>query len=183
MRRRGNRRVIRFSRDYRRAKKFDMGLPKAQKKRRKFVGIGEVRIKVFVVAIIVLAAFMPAVDLLSGVKSSDGRCQVVRLIDGDTASLYCPGRGVIRARFLGYDTPERSDPGCFREWIWAVQATMHLRKLIFKADQVQISLHGLDAYGRSLAEMRLDGVSVDKLMIQDRYARPYSGGRRIGWCG
>ena len=111
-----------------------------------------------------------------------GGCTILNVIDGDTATLWCPGAAPERARLLGFDTPEKFSPGCAAELLAAERATWALRWMLFRAADVRVSVQGRDRYGRPLAEVVLDGTRLSRQMIGMGLARPYDGGRRAGWC-
>lgn len=116
-----------------------------------------------------------------GARGPDG-CRVVRVVDGDTVTLWCPDTGAEQTRLVGFDTPEKRDPGCVSEYAAALRATWYLRQLIATHDTMDVELLGRDRYDRRLAVLRLDGVDLARLMMDAGHARPYSGGRRGGWC-
>lgn len=47
------------------------------------------------------------------VASREGECRILRVIDGDTVSVICPGEGMVSARLLGFDTPEKYSPAAW----------------------------------------------------------------------
>lgn len=116
------------------------------------------------------------------VASDQGDCRVIRVIDGDTVSLICPEDGMISARLLGFDTPEKYAPKCLGEFLAAERASWHLRALIQQADRMTLEHQGTDQYGRALVRLEIDGVDVARLMIRDGHARQYGGGLRGTWC-
>jgi endonuclease YncB( thermonuclease family) len=128
-----------------------------------------------------------AADLLNAamktVASEQGDCRILRVIDGDTLSLLCPEDGMLGARLMGFDTPEKFSPRCVAELIAAERASWHLRTLIQGADRLTLVHQGTDQYGRALVRLELDGVDVARLMIRAGRARAYSGGLRGTWCG
>ena len=68
---------------------------------------------------LIAALIIAAPEILGylGVKISGSTgCNVVRVVDGDTVRAFCPGRGFISVRLLGYDTPEVYSPKCISEW-------------------------------------------------------------------
>ncbi len=85
---------------------------------------------------------------------------MVSVTDGDTVRLWCSGRGLVKARLTGYETPEVFSPGCASELARGTAATWHLRKLLFRAETVTMVFQGTDKYGRSLVFMSLDGTPV-----------------------
>ena len=117
------------------------------------------------------------------VASDQGPCRVIGVIDGDTVSLICSEDGMVSARLLGFDTPEKYAPKCLGEFLAAEKASWHLRALIQRAERMVLTHRGTDRYGRVLVELEIDGVDVARLMIRDGHARAYGGGVRGTWCG
>ena len=117
------------------------------------------------------------------VTSDRGECRIFRVVDGDTVSLMCAEDGMVSARLLGFDTPEKYSPKCMREFVAAEKASWALRTLIQKADRLVLSQDGTDQYGRWLVKLELDGVDVARLMIRSGHGRQYGGGLRGTWCG
>jgi micrococcal nuclease len=141
---------------------------------------------VLVLAMTGLVLVPTLADLLNAAtkaaKSGQGECRILRVIDGDTVSLICPDDGVVSARLLGLDTPEKYAPKCVDEFVAAERASWHLRTLIQRADQLTLIRQGQDQYGRLLVRLELDGIDVARTMIRDGYARAYGGGLRGSWC-
>lgn len=120
---------------------------------------------------------------MKAVDSDQGSCRIIRVVDGDTVSLICPEDGMVSARLLGFDTPEKYAPKCLDEFVAAEKASWALRTLIQKADRLVLTHDGSDQYGRALVRLELDGVDVARLMVRAGHARQYSGGLRGSWCG
>ncbi len=116
------------------------------------------------------------------VASREGECRILRVIDGDTLSVICPGEGMVSARLLGFDTPEKYSPGCLAEFMAAERASWALRTLIQQADRLELGFEGRDRYGRPLMRLELDGQDVAGRMVRAGHARAYGGGPRGGWC-
>ena len=114
--------------------------------------------------------------------SPDPDCRVTRVVDGDTVDLTCRTGGTVRARLLGFDTPEITDPGCAAERRLGLQAKARLQALVAAAARLDTRFEGTDRYGRALVQLRLDGRDVAATLIGEGLAVPYSGGRRISWC-
>ena len=118
-----------------------------------------------------------------GVKvSGSAACTVTSVVDGDTVRVFCPGKGFLSARLLGFDTPEVYSPKCFSEWWAGTKASWALSKHLWLADGVKIVLSGTDRYNRRLATLFVDGTNISTTMIADGHARRYTGGQREGWC-
>ena len=100
-----------------------------------------------------------------------------RAIDGDT--LVADGE---RLRILGYDAPELHDPKCRAELAAAQRAVLYLDALT-RQPTFQVRDSGRrDRWGRPLVFATVNGEDVGRMMIDAGLGRPYSGGRREGWC-
>lgn len=122
------------------------------------------------------------VNAALGPKGATG-CRVLRVVDGDTVTLWCPGAAPTRARLTGYDAPEVSSPGCAAELAAGLAATWALRRMLWQAETLTVTRRGQDRYGRALVALTLDGRPLAPAMIAAGHGRPYDGGRRAGWCG
>jgi micrococcal nuclease len=142
--------------------------------------------RVMALGVIGLLLLPLAGDLTLGIgrpmAAPDGECRVLRVIDGDTADLFCGAR-VERARLLGYDSPELFGPSCPSELAAAVAAKWALRRLIWQATDLSVVFEGRDRYDRRLARLRLDGRDVAAMMVEAGHGRAYGGGLREAWCG
>lgn len=116
------------------------------------------------------------------VSSAQGDCRIIRVVDGDTVSLICPEDGMVSARLMGLDTPEKYAPKCLAEFIAAERASWALRTMIQKAGRLSLEQQGTDQYGRMLVRLELDGVDVARAMIRAGHGRQYGGGLRGTWC-
>ena len=112
----------------------------------------------------------------------EGRCRVLRVVDGDTVELSCSGIGVQRARLQGFDTPELFSPGCNAERRAALAAKWALRGILLSAEVLRVRFDGEDRYGRRLAQVWVDGRPLSAIMVERGHARAYDGGGRMGWC-
>lgn len=143
----------------------------------------------YLVAAIGLAALLlvalplgaDAVNAALGPKGSEG-CRVLRVVDGDTVTLWCPGEAPFRARLTGYDAPEVSAPGCAAELKAGIAATWALRRLLWQAERLTATRRGTDRHGRTLVSLALDGRPLAPQMIAAGHGRPYAGGARVPWC-
>ena len=125
---------------------------------------------------------MAAATAANGLLKPHLGCAVLLVVDGDTVKLLCPGEGIRRARLLGFDTPEITDPGCAAERRLGLRAKARLTALVAAATRLDTHFQGNDRYGRALVQLRLDGRDVAATLIGEGLAVPYSGGRRISWC-
>jgi endonuclease YncB( thermonuclease family) len=132
----------------------------------------------------VSAAMRPALGgSFGGSRAAAVGCRVISVVDGDTVTLWCPGRAPERARLTGFDTPELFRPRCLREAQMALRATWHLRLMLWRGERLTVVRRGYDRYGRALVGLAVDGVPVMREMLAAGLARPYEGGPRAGWCG
>lgn len=176
--------IVPYSRDYRRPPRWGMGLPPRRPKRR---GPNDPRTwlrLVIAVAGFGLLLLPPGADAITAVLGprSEGGCRVVKVIDGDTLTLWCSGRGITKARIKGIDTPEVFSPSCASEWAAGIAATWQMRRLLFGTGTLVVGFAGTDRYGRALITVAADGRSLAGRMIASGHARAYDGGQRKGWC-
>jgi micrococcal nuclease len=115
--------------------------------------------------------------------SADGDCRVLRVVDGDTVTVWCPGSGVERARLAGFDAPELFSPGCSAELLAAQKAKWALRGVLLSGGDLRLERGGLDRYDRRLVTVWVGQRPLARLMIQGGHGRSYGGGLRRGWCG
>lgn len=117
------------------------------------------------------------------VGGSDTGCRVTYVADGDTIHLACPGMGEVKARLVGFDTPEVYSPKCGKELAAGREATAKLRQVLRSGPITAARFQGPDRYGRELVRLEVGGRDVAGSMIASGYALPYSGGRHPDWCG
>lgn len=79
--------------------------------------------------------------------------KVTKVIDGDTFETSSRKNPV---RLANVDAPEKGEPG-------AAKATGALRKMI-QGEEVSIDTVARDSYGRSVANVKVGGKSVNKAM-------------------
>ena len=80
---------------------------------------------------------------------------VTRVVDGDTFRTASRKHSV---RLANVDAPERGKPG-------SAKVTQALRNLI-QGQKVQIDTVARDSYGRTVANVKADGKSVNRAMNQ-----------------
>jgi endonuclease YncB( thermonuclease family) len=112
---------------------------------------------------------------------------VIDVIDGDTflaEAHVWPGHSVtVNIRIRGIDAPEMK-ARCGKEREAALLARDELHALISGASIRLSNIGGAKYYGRVLADVATqDGLSVGPALLARALVRPYSGGRRGGWCG
>lgn len=84
--------------------------------------------------------------------------QLVRAIDGDTLRY-----GPDRIRIRGYNAPERSEAG-------GLEATLRLQQLLHEGE-ISIVPRGHDVYGRTLADVFVNGQNVAEVMTGEGFGR------------
>ncbi len=179
--------IVPFGRDDRRPPRRGMGLPPRRPRRHPRLADPRFYLRAaIVVASIGLIALPAASDAVIAMArpagDGAGSCRIWQVIDGDTVRMWCPGRGGTSARLVGFDAPELFSPGCPSELVAATKAQWALRLAIWRTDDIALVRQGTDRYGRALVAAFLDGEPLARRMIEGGYARPYSGGRREGWC-
>jgi micrococcal nuclease len=142
---------------------------------------------VIVVAGLALVAVPAATDgllaLTKPLQGGDGPCRILRVVDGDTLTIWCTATGMERARLQGFDAPELFSPGCAEELLAGQKAKWALRGMVLGADRLRIARGGMDRYDRRLVTMWVDGQPLARRMVQAGHARAYGGEMRDGWCG
>ena len=113
--------------------------------------------------------------------------KIIRVIDGDTIdveALIWPDIGVkTQIRLSGVDTPE-IDGKCKAEKGLAYKAKKFLIKHIGRSVVLYNIRHGKYA-GRMVAKVTLNRIprtELAEMLIDAGLGRPYSGGKRKGWC-
>ena len=109
------------------------------------------------------------------------------VVDGDTFNAVAHmGNGTdvdVRVRLANIDTPEMNGK-CESEMRRANAARERLRNLIPRGAIVELKNIKDDKYlGRIDANVILpDGRDAGRVLINEKLGRPYSGGKRAGWC-
>jgi len=111
-----------------------------------------------------LNSILGAFEIPTGQKET---AFVFRVIDGDTIELSS-GQKV---RYIGIDSPETKDPrrsvGCFGR-----EAYLKNKDLVEgKTVVLEIDVSQKDKYSRLLRYVYINGVFVNKLLVEDGYAR------------
>lgn len=112
--------------------------------------------------------------------------------DGDTLSIIFVYNGTpvkYRCRALGYDSPEMkpllSKPNREAEKTLAYAAKERFIELLTQhpENNIFIKCHEFDKYGRLLVEIwnYTDEESINNIMINEGYGKPYSGGTKEKW--
>jgi endonuclease YncB( thermonuclease family) len=134
----------------------------------------------------VQAQALPTINTRTTLPTAMHPAEVLRVLDGDTfearVNLW-PGLEVTtRVRLRGIDAPEMKSR-CGEERVKAEAARDMLRNLLDQGD-VGISHVTLDKYGgRVLADASTRvTANISNALLDAGAVRPYSGGRREGWC-
>jgi len=105
-------------------------------------------------------------------RTTFGRAQVLRVVDGDTIRVRLDGR-TERVRYIGIDTPESVKPHtavqCFAKRASQANAALVAGRSVKLVGDVERR----DRYGRLLAYVyrEPDGAFVNGRLVQDGYAR------------
>ena len=91
--------------------------------------------------------------------------QVLSVVDGDTVRAVVQGHRV-KVRLYGIDAPEKNQPG-------GSESTEALRRLL-NGHRITMQALARDRYGRTVALLSADGVSVNEAMIRNGHAWTYS---------
>ncbi len=85
--------------------------------------------------------------------------KVIRVADGDTATVQLPGGTSHRVRFLGIDAPEHDQEG-------GSESSISLISLIM-GREVTVRYRATDQYGRILGKVLLDGRDINLEQIRN----------------
>ncbi|MBK7844497.1 MAG: thermonuclease family protein [Bdellovibrionales bacterium] len=118
------------------------------------------------------------------------RCvKYIKNYDGDTVTVEIPdihpllGKN-ISVRILGIDTPEKNGTKpC--EKAKARDARRLVENLMKQAKRIDLKNIDRDKYFRILADVWVDNKSISEVLIKNKLAYPYDGGRKptsISWC-
>ena len=107
---------------------------------------------------------------------------VANVYDGDTITIIHEGE-FQRVRLRGIDTPELKEPQCDRELELARAAKEFTVSRLRQADKVELVNidPNEDRWGRWIATVYVDGVSLNDLIVVEGYGRVWRG-RRESWC-
>ena len=134
------------------------------------------------------AALLATLLLVVPVAAADYEWPVVRVIDGDTVEVDAsadmpPELASVRVRLRGVDAPGTWKPKCESERQAGNAATAFTKAALARAGSIVIRDPAWGKYGgRVIANMVLDGETLSARLIAAGLGRPYSGGKRQGWC-
>lgn len=112
--------------------------------------------------------------------------KITKVYDGDTIFAQVKGHNPIDGkpvgiRVRGVDTPEMKDkrPAVRKK---AREARDFVESRLTKARRVYLyNVNMKDKYGRMLATVFCDGRDLAKLLIENKLAKPYDGGKKLEW--
>lgn len=110
------------------------------------------------------------------------------VVDGDTfaarVSVADDVQITVRVRLINVDTPELNGK-CQDEVNMARRARGRMEKLLPRGTRIELENIKDDKYlGRIDANVFTpDGRDVGEVLVREKLARRYRGGRRQGWCG
>jgi len=112
--------------------------------------------------------------------------KVTEIYDGDSFKVNIHswpdiiGKEVI-IRVNGIDAPEMNAQ-CEKERLMAQLAKQHTANLIEKSFRVELKNIQRDQYFRIKADVYVDRVHLGNSLLTNKFAVPYSGGRKHNWC-
>ncbi len=92
-------------------------------------------------------------------------CLVVGVTDGDTIKVRCGDEPQERIRLVEIDAPEKRQP-------YGHKAKEALSDLIYNKE-ITVVRKGTDRYKRTLGQLSLDGVDINRQMVREGYAWCY----------
>lgn len=115
---------------------------------------------------------------------------VTRVVDGDTVEFKAPFLieelgTTLKLRVLGVDTPEKGKAAkCDKEEQMSLRAKLFTEQQISNGKKIQVEIKKWDKYGgRVLGDVLIDGKSLSKMLIDNKYAVAYNGkGAKNDWC-
>jgi endonuclease YncB( thermonuclease family) len=107
----------------------------------------------------------------------------VSVVDGDTVAIVRDGSREL-VRLFGVDAPEVRRPHCVEEELQGEKAKLRLGEIMKSARKVEVErLKSKDKYGRTLANMYIDGRNLQYQLITEGFAHVYN--PTVGkdrWC-
>ena len=112
--------------------------------------------------------------------------KVISVYDGDTfrvdiASLPPIVGKNIAIRVNGVDTPEIRGK-CQYEKNLALEARDFVRGKLANAKEIKLTNLQRGKYFRVVANVLVDGVSLEQELLDNKLAYRYDGGKKAGWC-
>jgi micrococcal nuclease len=112
--------------------------------------------------------------------------RIINVYDGDTfrvdIDLLPPIVGKnIPIRLNGVDTPEIRGK-CKYEKDLAIKARDFVRNKLANAKEIKLNNLQRGKYFRVVADVMVDGVSLEQELLENELANKYSGGKKSSWC-
>jgi len=112
--------------------------------------------------------------------------KVISVYDGDTFRVDIDslppivGKN-IPIRLNGVDTPEIRGK-CQYEKDLALKARNFVRNKLANAKEIKLTKLQRGKYFRVVADVYLDGVSLEQELLENKLAYKYTGGKKSSWC-
>jgi endonuclease YncB( thermonuclease family) len=138
---------------------------------------------------ILLSILLITVSFVTQAKSQYGTVTVSKVIsvyDGDTFRVNIDslppivGKN-IPIRVNGVDTPEIRGK-CQYEKDLALEARDFVRSKLANAKEIKLTNLQRGKYFRVVANVVVDGVSLEQELLDNKLAYEYSGGKKLSWC-
>jgi len=139
--------------------------------------------KLFLVITLCLGAFVVQAATEYGSVTVS---KVISVYDGDTFRVNIDslpplvGKN-IPIRLEGVDTPEIQGK-CQYEKDLAIKARDFVRSKLDNANEIMLNNLQRGKYFRIVADVTVDGVSLEKELLENELAYKYSGGKKSSWC-
>ena len=112
--------------------------------------------------------------------------KVISVYDGDTFRVDIDslppivGKN-IPIRLNGVDTPEIQGK-CQYEKDLAIKARDSVRNKLTNAKEIKLTKLQRGKYFRVVADVMIDGVSLEQELLENKLAYKYTGGKKTSWC-
>ena len=112
--------------------------------------------------------------------------KVISVYDGDTFRVDIDslppivGKN-IPIRLNGVDTPEIQGK-CQHEKDLALKARDFVRNKLANAKEIKLTKIQRGKYFRVVADVMIDGVSLEQELLENKLAYKYTGGKKSSWC-
>ena len=112
--------------------------------------------------------------------------KVISVYDGDTFRVDIDslppivGKN-IPIRLNGVDTPEIQGK-CQQEKNLALEARDFVRNKLANAKEIKLTKLQRGKYFRMVANVLVDGVSLEQELLDNEFAYKYTGGKKSSWC-
>ena len=139
--------------------------------------------KIFLVIALCLGAFIVQAATVYGTVTVS---KVISVYDGDTFRVNIDslpplvGKN-IPIRLKGVDTPEIQGK-CQYERDLALKARDFVRSKLANAKEIRLQELQRGKYFRIVADVIVDGMSLEKELLENELAYKYSGGKKSSWC-